>query len=83
MCDVSVCLFVCLLAVLRLHYALEKAVSGGGRARQVYGGCSLTNMCGTNICSVQYSTTFLPYKAVMDPSQRCKKHDKGEGRKGD
>ena len=78
------CSFVCLLAVPRLHYAPEKAVSGGGRARHgCYGSTSLagecgTNMCGTNICSVQYSPTFLPYKVVMDPSRQCKKHDRGE-----
>ena len=37
-------------------------------------------MYATNICLVQYSTTFLPYKAVMDPTLRCKKCDKGKGR---
>ena len=86
-CVMSV--FVCLFAgsaEVALCSRESHEQRGHGRAgRGCYGGASLagecgTNMCGTNNCSVQYSPTFLPYKAVMDPSWLCKKKHDGEGK---
>ena len=79
MCDVGVCLFA------KVALCSGESCVSGSRARcGSYGGASLmgecgTNMCGINICSVQYNPTFLPYKDVMDPSWGCKKRD-GEGK---